>query len=138
MSFTFSEKKNNFNVFFDPLHFEKLTLSIFESEMSQMTHRQIVCFLPNVLQYQLTFIISAPMIEDPALNEEENVVNEEENVVNEEENVVNEEENVVIDGVVEFDNTMIFDAAVQTEGGDNRVYVGPANQVYFYQHTAPR
>jgi len=96
-----------------------------------MTHRQIVCFLPNVLLYQLTFIISAPMIEDPAVNEEENVVNEEENVVN-------EEENVVIDGVVEFDNTMIFDAAVQTEGGDNRVYVGPANQVYFYQHTAPR
>ncbi len=128
MCFTFSEKKNNFNVFFDPLHFSKLTLSIYKSEM---THRQIFWFLLNVLQYQLTFIISAPMIEDPAVNEEENVVNEEENVVN-------EEENVVIDGVVEFDNTMIFDAAVQTEGGDNRVYVGPANQVYFYQHTAPR
>jgi len=25
MSFTFSEKKNNFNVFFDPLHFEKFS-----------------------------------------------------------------------------------------------------------------
>ncbi len=35
MSFTFSEKKNNFTVFFDPLHFEKLTLSIFKSEMSK-------------------------------------------------------------------------------------------------------